>query len=386
MKSPVLAIIALLAMSVSQVHATTIAVTNTNDSGPGSLRSAITSASNSDMIDASGVTGTVTLVTGELLITNPVTILGPGPSFLVVDGKQAGRSFHITQSNTVTLSSLTISNGAFGAFDDSGGGGIYVDHATLTVSNCVITMNSADIGGGIFNDHGTLTVLSSTICSNSATGFAGGGIDNEGSGGQAMLTVIASTIRNNSAAEDGGGIYNDGWDGGTANVAVAASTISGNFGGLFGGGFRNDAEFNGGATLTLSASTVSSNSANIGGGLYNESQLGAIVTMKVLASTFRDNLNDSIHNESADLTNAILEIGDTVLESATGQNISSGAGVVISRGYNLSSDSVSGDSTTGPGGYLNGTGDIRNTDPGLGPLQDNGGPTFTHALLPCSRR
>jgi len=54
---------------------------------------------------------------------------------------------------------------------------------------------------------------------------------------------------------------------------------------------------------------------------------------------------------------------------------------VTSLGYNLSSDAAGGDGTTGPGGFLNATGDIRNTDPQLGPLQGNGGPTFTHALL-----
>jgi VCBS repeat-containing protein len=56
-------------------------------------------------------------------------------------------------------------------------------------------------------------------------------------------------------------------------------------------------------------------------------------------------------------------------------------GTFTSLGYNLSSDAAGGDATTGPGGFLNNTGDIRNTDPMLGPLQDNGGPTFTHALI-----
>jgi len=52
-----------------------------------------------------------------------------------------------------------------------------------------------------------------------------------------------------------------------------------------------------------------------------------------------------------------------------------------SLGYNLSSDAAGGDNTTAPGGVLNATGDICNADPVLGPLQDNGGPTFTQALL-----
>jgi hypothetical protein len=58
-----------------------------------------------------------------------------------------------------------------------------------------------------------------------------------------------------------------------------------------------------------------------------------------------------------------------------------GEASINSLGYNLSSDAAGGDATTGPDGFLNATGDIRNTNPSLGPLQDNGGPTFTHELL-----
>ena len=72
-----------------------------------------------------------------------------------------------------------------------------------------------------------------------------------------------------------------------------------------------------------------------------------------------------------------VSIGDAVLKAGkTGGNIYNDGGTVISRGYNLSSDNG--------GGYLNGPGDQINTDPMLGPLQDNGGPTSTHALLPGS--
>jgi hypothetical protein len=75
--------------------------------------------------------------------------------------------------------------------------------------------------------------------------------------------------------------------------------------------------------------------------------------------------------------NGRLEIGNTILNaSASGPNISNNGGTVTSHGYNVSSDDG--------GGYLTGPGDQINTDPMLGPLQDNGGPTFTHELLPGS--
>jgi len=59
-----------------------------------------------------------------------------------------------------------------------------------------------------------------------------------------------------------------------------------------------------------------------------------------------------------------------------GPNISNDSGTITSHGYNLSSDDG--------GGVLNGPGDQINTNPLLGPLQNNGGPTFTHQLLPGS--
>ena len=71
------------------------------------------------------------------------------------------------------------------------------------------------------------------------------------------------------------------------------------------------------------------------------------------------------------------QIGDTVLNADTSSGtIWNDGGTVTSLGYNLASDNG--------GGVLTGPGDQINTDPMLGPLQDNGGPTFTHALLPGS--
>ncbi len=73
----------------------------------------------------------------------------------------------------------------------------------------------------------------------------------------------------------------------------------------------------------------------------------------------------------------VVAMSDTIFNvSPGGHSILNDFGTVTSYGYNVSSDDG--------GGYLNGPGDQINTDPMLGPLQDNGGPTFTHALLPGS--
>ena len=71
----------------------------------------------------------------------------------------------------------------------------------------------------------------------------------------------------------------------------------------------------------------------------------------------------------------VANVKNTIFNVSPGGHsiVSDGFNTIMSEGYNISSDDGA--------GYLNGPGDQINTDPQLGPLQDNGGPTFTHALL-----
>jgi len=273
------------------VNARTIIVSNTNDSGPGSLRQALSDANNGDIIDATGISGVITLTTGELAVDKSVPINGPGADLLAVDGAMASRVFRIVVSGaTVTISGFTIRNGHAGT---TGGGIDNENTSVVTINNCTVSSNTAGLGGGIFNG-GALTIAASTVSGNSAG--TGGGTYNDGAG---ALTIMNSTFSGNTATPSGGGIFN----------------IN---------------------TLLLTNSTFSGNSAGFGGGIYN---LGTV------------------------------QVGDTILNMSA---ISS-SGAVTSLGYNLSSDDG--------GGLLTGPGDQTNTDPLLGPLQNNGGPTFTHELL-----
>src|SRR5262249_25437487 len=79
--------------SVRSAYTATIVITNTNDSGPGSLRDALAAASDGDTIDATGVSGTILLTIGELQINHKVTINGPGAENLAVNGNAASRVF-----------------------------------------------------------------------------------------------------------------------------------------------------------------------------------------------------------------------------------------------------------------------------------------------------
>src|ERR1700747_1798514 len=77
-------------------QASILTVTNTNDNGPGSLRQALVNANVGDTIDATGISGVITLTSGELLVNNGVTIAGAGADLLVVDGNGTGTAFRVT--------------------------------------------------------------------------------------------------------------------------------------------------------------------------------------------------------------------------------------------------------------------------------------------------
>jgi hypothetical protein len=345
-----------------------ITVVNTDDNGPGSLRQALVDANDGDTINFA-VTGTIGLTSGELLVNKSVTISGPGADVLAVNGNASYRVFHIASSTIITLSELTITNGNASNEPVPDGGGIYNDHATLTLGNCTITNNTASRdGGGVHNAGAATLTLNDCIITGNVTGNDGGGVCNNGTGGAAIMGVNDCTINKNSATH-GGGVCNDGRMKGATLLQISNTTLSNNTAGDDAGAILNIADTKG--TAILSNCTISGNSAqSFGGGINN------VAGLTVSNTTFSG--NSANFGGSIAIGNPVtVSIGDTVLNAGKmGGNIYNDGGTVISRGYNLSSDDG--------GGYLNGPGDQLNIDPLLGLLQDNGGPTFTHALLPGS--
>jgi hypothetical protein len=401
-------------------HASTRTVTNTNDSGPGSLRQTLAEANHGDTI-AFSVSGAIVLTSGELLLDKSVNISGPGSDNLAVDGNAMSRVFRIGSGTNVAISGLTIRNGkVIGNFPAGSGGGIYSFQATLTLNDCAISGNSATHGGGITNDAyndeeggswAVLTISNSTLSGNSAD-YAGGGVFNtSGRWTGAVLTINKSTFNGNVAGYSGGGIDNNGYEiigasvtlnnsmlgenssaygggiynsanaGGYASLEVNNSTLAGNSATYGGGGVFNVPYTGAQAVLQISNSTISGDSAQTGGGVDNESDDGGAIA-EISNSTFSGNSatglgGGSLFNSAQGDGSALIHLCDAILQpGAVGENILNDGGAVISDGYNLSSDDC--------GGFLTGPGDQTNIEPMLGPLQDNGGPTLTHALLPGS--
>ncbi len=150
-------------------------VTNSADSGPGTLRSAITNADNGAVItfDPSLSGATITLSNTLTINTNLTIDASALPGGLQLNGNGSVQIFNVGSNTFVFLNSLTITNG----YSTNNGGGIY-NNGTLTLNQCTLTGNSAaNFGGGIYNG-GTLTLTNCTLSGNSAETYGGGGIFN----------------------------------------------------------------------------------------------------------------------------------------------------------------------------------------------------------------
>jgi hypothetical protein len=211
---------------------------------------------------------------------------------------------------------------------------IFTVGSTATVQISAVTM--ANCGGRAIYNRGTLTISSSALSANGVIDNYGGAIYNEG-----ILTISDSTLSGNGAAGKnriaaGGAIYNYG------TLTISNSTLSANTVIDYGSGGAIGNE----GTLTISNSTLFGNHANdYGGGIVH-------------------------------FSGGMLNLRNTILAGNTAPFGPDLGGSLTTSGYNLIGN------TSGGSGYDET--DLLDVDPLLGPLQDNGGPTFTHSLLPGS--
>ncbi len=374
------------------------------------LREAITTANASADADTiefasslfTGGAGTITLGSSLPAIVTAttagtLTITGPGATSLTISGLDGGNGsrdfniFNIASGGNLSISGVTVSgaktSGDGGAFNNSGtlsvsnstlsgnsagtfGGAIFNNNGALTLTNSTLSGNNATYGGGISNQFGTITISNSTLSGNSATTSigSGGGIQNNGS-----ITVSNSTISGNSAPKHGGGIFNNS----NLTLTVSNSTLSGNSASSRGGGI-----YNSGDNLTLTNSTLSGNSAGTyGGGIHN------IRTLTLTNSTLSGNSANSGGGIS-NLSGSTLNIANTIIANSTSGGDYAGNGTVTlipsgnSNNPTISANNiVTQASSSATSAWAQ---SVTSAQLNLGPLQNNGGPTFTMALLPGS--
>ncbi|BBD69636.1 hemolysin-type calcium-binding region [Nostoc commune NIES-4072] len=393
------------------------------NNGITTLREAIKLANNTpsrDTITFAGVFAdntpdTITLTSGQLRITDNLTIQGTGASQLTISGNNTSRAFEISGAGTdVIIDDLKIANAKNlnNTPPGQGGGGIFVNSSSiLSLTSSTVSNNTASYGGGISN-RGALSLTNSTISGNTGDN-GGGGIFNGGT-----LSLTNSTVFGNKAFSGGGGISNGGtlslnssqvfgnttgYDGGgisNSNIArLRNSTVSNNTADYDGGGIYNyysgRYEEEGSGYTTLINSTVSGNKSNgSGGGIYNR------LALTLLNTTITNNTADSdsdiygfgngggIFNEPIYEygTGSRITVGNTIIagnfdNSTTGEVNPDVDGYFIDSGNNLIGKSNG--STYFTTSTLVGT-KANPIDPKLGLLQNNGGNTLTHTLQPGS--
>jgi hypothetical protein len=252
----------------------TFTVLNLLDNGPDSLRAAVVAAnanSGADAIDFA-VTGTIPLTSGQLDITDSLTINGPGASALTVSGEGNSRVFAIASDPTVLIANLTVANGWT---SDSPGGGISMTGGSLTLDHVTVTGNYAvdgqggvggyyleGAGGGLYVAGGTLTLDQSTVSGNYAVGGPGGVVyyqdgdyyygfgETGGPGVGGGVYVAGGTVYVNQSTVAG----NHAWGG--AGGPGQNETNGGNGGDALGGGIRVDA-----GSLEIHQSSIFDNEA-----------------------------------------------------------------------------------------------------------------------------
>jgi hypothetical protein len=267
--------------------ATTFTVSNTNDAGAGSLRQAIIDANGNGsatagsphIINATGVSGTISLATALDNLNNHITINGPGARTLNVARSAAGgtpefRIFVVPFGRTVRINGMTISNGRLAGF-----------------------------GGGIFSD-GTLTVTECTISGNTITGFnSGGGIFSGGT-----LVLERSTISGN-AGDFGAGI---------ALYAPGTSTIT---------------------NCTISGNASAASTGGVGGGiLIGFSPVSASIVNSTIANNTIANSNGGGIGLASGDASQTLNYRNTIISGNTSSQVGIFSGAVTSLGYNICSD------------------------------------------------
>ncbi len=379
------------------------------ETGPGNktctLRRAILEANHTPgggaIVDLRAVPGGVVMLTiapaglndettGDLNITANMSIIGAAASTTIIDGNALDRVFSIAGGVRVDIDSITIRNGqpasggVGGVFNDTDslltlrhsavsgniGGGVE-NRGTLTLVNSTVSGNketfidpqTALLGGGaggIVNAFGTVTITNSTVSNNSRTvkvlscqDCGGGGIRNLGT-----MSIINSTVSGNvltinasTCTECGGGGINNGF----GELTLINSTVSGNETNIDGGGlFRR-----GGTTIGVFNSTITQNTAGLdrtGGGVFSSGS----------GFTFQNTILAGNH-----APHTLILVPAIILPPISFLVDDDCAGTLVSNGNNLMG--VKNCTVTGVAPTL--------ADPQLGSLQNNGGPTATHALL-----
>jgi VCBS repeat-containing protein len=358
-----------------------------DSTGKTSLRAAIMEANalaGADTIQVPAGTFNLTIpgtyedaaATGDLDVTDTLTIIGAGRTSTVINGGGLDRVFQVLRTNfqnpapSLTLSALTITGGRspdFGPASPSptpdGGGGVFNSFAVLTLDDVVVSNNTTGFGhfggsgGGVSTQSGQTTILNSLITGNTSSrgdvhGGQGGGVASSSSTTVIRNSVITSNRTGDgplfqNAAGGGGGVYSE-----QGTLTISDSTISNNTTGTntssVGGGI------DGRDTFTIDRTVISGNTAFNGGGIsVDNGTLQRLADSVIAGNTSTGGEGGGgIHNEvgKIDLISGTTISGNRSLRSAGASLGGDGAGL-FSQGHigTIINSTISGNTAAGTG-------------------------------------
>ena len=354
-----------------------VLVDQCDDDGPGSLRAAAASAVNGGTIDLTALAcDTIELTSGEITFAQEgVYLEGPGAGALTISSAFGSRVFNHSGTGQLAVHGVTIAEGKY--FSDTNAYGGCVNSSgrifleDTIVRDCMLVGGDQTIAkGGGLRGTGDVTLISSRVSGNSVTGQAPGVFDCEAGGVQANgdLTVKYSTIDDNTAfsLEDG-----DTCGGGGAvvfgSVVFFQSTLSNNEASGTGG-----ISISTGGAATFIESTISGNhSTGFGGGIYSQSDLE--IWNSTIAFNYSGFSHAAVYRRDGNVTLQSTIIAGNWRPGGIANDLGGNDATIVSGSNNLITSSA----VAVPPDTI--------TDcPRLGALDDNGGPTATHALHPDS--
>ena len=347
----------LIATSSTAMANPVISVSNLNDNGPGSLRSAINDANGTAGADVisfdAGLAGTITLATDLPIITEAISISGDND--ITIDGgwrdgtPDGSMVFHFTGvSGSVTISDISIVGANSTLLNTFYGSAIAFENssAAVTIDHVNVTASYAKEGGPIGFDHhtgGSVTISNSTISGN--TSESEGGAITIVSDGTAVAIVDDVIDGNSNSGGEGGALYLDINNGATT---ISGSTISNNESFIEGGAIHLA-----GGDLTISNSTFSGNHVvnGSGGALYLD---GGVVD--ITGSTFVGNSADTTgpYGRGGAITGSptSLHINSSTIANNTAAG--SGGGInLVSGELTIESSTIAGNTAAMNGGGIN---------------------------------
>lgn len=424
----------------STAQAADFTVTSMADSeDPGTLRTAINDVAASVDVENrivfdSGLAGTIELGSSLPVLQGPLEVKGPGSTQLAVDGADAYSIF--AAFSDVTISGLTLRNGfspvvggavllqggtsvldgvSIVSSQSAAGGGVAMSVGTFTIKDSELIGNESPNGGGFYSADADLTISGTTVSGNEA-GFGAGGFilgaeentariigsrftENIGQTGGGGLAVFAPSddlsrstrfevtdsefIQNSTTVGPfEGGLGGAGIFAGTSDAAFESTLFDRNISAGIGGALYLGSPFPTNKA-TVRNSTFTGNTAGYGGGAIGSIAFG----LKVDSSTFTG--NQAVNPPSPDFGGGGLWLGlvpasvtNSIVSGNTPSDISNSSqpGQPLpetSGSFNLIGKMPNANYTEKVPGS-----DITSSDPKLGPLADNGGPTQT--MLPAA--